>query len=98
MCTEHKWNHNEKGKTKYAKINVPLHLHPHRQEINICIVCKPTITKTVATRYFGFIPNKIKFFWDRHRVNWQSVTHISELEMLWSWRQQAPPQQQQLTN
>jgi hypothetical protein len=38
MSTEHQWNVNEKGKTKYAKTNVPLHLHPRRREINIRII------------------------------------------------------------
>ena len=38
MSTEHQWNDNEKGKTEYANANVPLHLHPHRREINIHII------------------------------------------------------------
>jgi len=38
MSAENQWNDNEKGKTKSAKTNVPLHLHPHRQEINIHII------------------------------------------------------------
>jgi len=49
------------------------------------IVCKPKIMKMAAMHYFGFMPYKIKFFWDRQCVNWQLVTHISELEMFWRW-------------
>ena len=51
--------------------------------------------KMAAMHYFGFMPYKIKFFWDRQRVNWQLVTHISELKMFWRWWQ-APSQRRQL--
>jgi hypothetical protein len=54
--------------------------------------------KMAAKRYFGFTPNNIKFFWDRHRANWQLITHTSELEILLRWRQQAPPRQQLISN